>query len=477
MEKIRIGKDFTLEWTILTNGQPISLAGRNLRLEMHTPSRKSIDMPFTIDVTRVNVRISPDKQPSLGVYTFTLWENYGKDGQTMVDSCDAFQLVDNTCKENPSECECASNMQTRHVDLSMSDMTFSPIIKSSPIIIDDALSTTSTNPVQNKVITTAIKERDERIITIEANVDTNTTNITNLNKKIGINSSIGDNVSIPSNFQLTAMGEQVSVLTDRTQTNLNNFTQTGLYRLQWEVTESPEETNLPMLNHGGGNTIDAMLWVLDSSLPNIGAKDDDVCVTQFLMLSNRTGGAEGDMFMRSANGKTKDSLTWKRWEKYQTNVEVGMVISLDEFVDNGIYSGIYNQGGQPSEIETFVMLVINNYAVANKNKTITQIKYGTKVNGEFTMQTRSKGVATGGVWSEWQSVGGIDDISFSELYDTSAIKPRCFALAIENGNVVIYPIFANLNGNYEGLVKAGDVRQYVTNQIKQAITNTLNTEV
>ena len=326
-----------------------------------------------------------------------------------------------------------------------------------------------------------INQNAEDISAANRLIDTNTTNIAKLNNdinnKIGINSSIGDNVSIPSNFQLAAMGEQVSELNDRAQTSLNNFIKIGLYRLRWEVTESPEETNLPMLNHGGGNTIDAMLWVLDSSLPNVGAKDDDVCVTQFLMLSNRTGGAEGEMFTRSAVGSTKQGLSWKRWEKYQTNVEVGMVTSLDEFVDNGIYSGVYNQGGQPTEIETFVVLVINNYAVANENKTITQIKYGTRVNGEFAMQTRSKGVATGGVWSEWQSVGGIDNISFSELYDTSAISPRCFALAIENGNVVIHPIFANLNGNYEGLVKAGDVRQYVTNQIKQAITDTLNKEV
>lgn len=296
--------------------------------------------------------------------------------------------------------------------------------------------------------------------------------------EIGDNVYIGQNIHINSQFNSLALGNNVQTITIQGgKINLNDYSEKGTYRISGEVTYGSEVTNLPMQNHGGGNTIDAMLWVLDSSLPNIGAKDDDVCITQFLLLSNRTGGAEGDMFMRSANGKTKDSLTWKAWEKYQTNVEVGMVTSLDEFVDNGIYSGIYNTGGRPSEIETFVMIVINNYVVANTNKTITQIKYSTRVDGVFATQTRSKGVATGGVWSDWQRLG-INSISFDEHYD-SAIQPRCFTTTVvdEEGNIEIVPIFANLDGRYEGLVKADDVRKYVANQIKQAITDTLNKEV
>lgn len=163
MEKIRIGKDFTIEWAILTNGDPISLDGRDLRLEMHTPSRKSIIIPFTTSGIDINVRISPDLQTSLGKYYFTLWENYGKDGQTMVDSCDAFQLVDNTNKEGKSGCGCATNIQSHHVSLTIGNMTFSPVQVEGGgnIQVDDELSTTSINPVQNKVITNevyAIKE-------------------------------------------------------------------------------------------------------------------------------------------------------------------------------------------------------------------------------------------------------------------------------------------------------------------------------
>lgn len=174
MEKIRIGKDFTIEWAILTNGDPIPLSDRDLRLEMHTPSRKSIIMPFTTSGIDINVRISPDLQKSLGKYSFTLWENYGKDGQTMVDSCDAFQLVDNTCKEGSSGCGCSSNIKYNSIKLSTGNMTFSPTVvggESSQMVVDDALSTTSTNPVQNKVITAKINEVDADVDEISEKVD------------------------------------------------------------------------------------------------------------------------------------------------------------------------------------------------------------------------------------------------------------------------------------------------------------------
>gem|GEM_PF-1211363 len=36
---------------------------------------------------------------STGKYRLTLWENFGKDGQTAVDCCDAFELVATTCEE------------------------------------------------------------------------------------------------------------------------------------------------------------------------------------------------------------------------------------------------------------------------------------------------------------------------------------------------------------------------------------------
>ena len=72
-------------------------------------------------------------------------------------------------------------------------------------------------------------------------------------------------------------------------------------------------------------------------------------------MSNRTGG-DSNTYIRTASGASLDSLTWKPWATQQTNVNVGQVVSLDSFIDNGIYSGVFVESGMPS---TFVMIVIN----------------------------------------------------------------------------------------------------------------------
>ena len=48
--------------------------------------------------------------------------------------------------------------------LTMGDMTFAPVtVGGDSIVVDDALSTTSTNPVQNKVITTEMNDIKEDV--------------------------------------------------------------------------------------------------------------------------------------------------------------------------------------------------------------------------------------------------------------------------------------------------------------------------
>lgn len=99
MKRIRIGKDLKARWTILTNGESISLHGRDLRLEVvNRYGRK--EWEFTIEDENVVVFTLPGRvQRYLGEYTFTLWENYGKAGQTAVDSCGGIELVPTTCME------------------------------------------------------------------------------------------------------------------------------------------------------------------------------------------------------------------------------------------------------------------------------------------------------------------------------------------------------------------------------------------
>jgi len=100
MIKKRIGKDLTFDWTITTNGQPLSLEGRDLTIILSNPGGDRIVLPFTCNGNTVSFRYYGKDQKRLGVYSLTLWENYGNVGQTAVDKVKAFELVANTDLEN-----------------------------------------------------------------------------------------------------------------------------------------------------------------------------------------------------------------------------------------------------------------------------------------------------------------------------------------------------------------------------------------
>lgn len=220
--------------------------------------------------------------------------------------------------------------------------------------------------------------------------------------------------------------EEVQVIEWSHTHNMNDYKDAGTYRIKGERTGNPLSDNLPIMNQGSGHTIEGILYVLDSSLANGSGKEDDCTITQFLMLSNRVGGQEGDMYMRSAYGANKDNLTWKPWEKYQTNMEVGIVTdtqSLDTslqviaeggmnaLTDSGIYSGIYvSEAAQTNreQIETFVMVVINNYLAVGNMRSVTQMKFATTNSGESSMMKRSTEVASTTIWGEWEKVGIVD---------------------------------------------------------------------
>ena len=100
MKKIRIGKDILFKWAITTNGEPVSLDGRDLRLELKSPFGTKSIINFDTDDNVVIFKFLGINQKNIGIYGLTLWENYGKEGQTAVDLSNAFELVYSTEKEN-----------------------------------------------------------------------------------------------------------------------------------------------------------------------------------------------------------------------------------------------------------------------------------------------------------------------------------------------------------------------------------------
>lgn len=98
MRKIRIGKDISIAWTVLTDGEERSLEGRDLTLVLSDRfSRRRID--FEADGATLRFIVRGTDQKALGDHGLTLWENRGHDGQTVVDSLPAFTLVANTADE------------------------------------------------------------------------------------------------------------------------------------------------------------------------------------------------------------------------------------------------------------------------------------------------------------------------------------------------------------------------------------------
>lgn len=158
MRRIRIGKDFTVRWPITINDEAVNLASFDLRLEMHSPTKESRVLDFSSEGNVAIIRISPEVQTSVGSYSFTMWANYGNNGQTAVDSCRAFTLVSRTCAEDDGD---HTDLEVDEVvEIAGGDMTFAPVvIEQAPIKVDDELSKTSTNPVQNKVITAVLEDK------------------------------------------------------------------------------------------------------------------------------------------------------------------------------------------------------------------------------------------------------------------------------------------------------------------------------
>ena len=212
----------------------------------------------------------------------------------------------------------------------------------------------------------------------------------------------------------------------------------GIYDIKGERTN--QNDGFPIDNAASGHTINARLVVLDSSLPQASdtPQEDDACITQILMLSNRMGG-DGNIYIRSARGHI-DRSTWPvggsnftPWAKLQTNMEVGLVgygqaKTLNDFIDNGIYSGVNVISA--SATETFVMIVINDYAVAGSNRAISQFKYALVAGANaVTYQTRVR-QAGSETWTAWKNLNDVDTALSST--STNAVQNKVVKTALDS---------------------------------------------
>ena len=196
--------------------------------------------------------------------------------------------------------------------------------------------------------------------------------------------------------------DEKNVITWSHASHIDKFTTAGIYNIAGERTNAGD--GLPFANSNPGHTFHARLVVLDSSI-----NGTEVCITQILMLSNRVGG-DGNVYLRTGNAASKEELqsgnSWDLWGTLQQNIEVGQTTSLDDYIDNGVYSGVYMVS--PTQLETFVLVVINNYAVAasmGEERNISQFKYALNIDGNFSYKTRTGRGEDEMDWGSWVDLG------------------------------------------------------------------------
>lgn len=118
MKNIRKGKDIAISWPIKINGESIASA-EGLSLVLEDKIGGKIELPFAVEEGKVKATFFGIQHNMLGAYRLTLWLNYGEIGQTATDRCEAFNLVDCTCKEGGSD---EGNLQTETLDIDAADI-------------------------------------------------------------------------------------------------------------------------------------------------------------------------------------------------------------------------------------------------------------------------------------------------------------------------------------------------------------------
>lgn len=103
MQKIRIGKEFSVRWALTVNGERTDLHSLPVTVILVSPSGRRKQMDFTAEGDELLIPVNRDVQKETGVYRLEAWVNKDEDGQTVTDCCNAFSLVERSCQESDEQ--------------------------------------------------------------------------------------------------------------------------------------------------------------------------------------------------------------------------------------------------------------------------------------------------------------------------------------------------------------------------------------
>lgn len=226
MEKIRKGNDIEIQWAIYAgqgiNEAPYDLSGRNLTLYLRNQFGRTEVYDFKTERHILSFSFYGKDQKHTGTYSIELVENEGREGMHTVDECDAFTLVSHSCQtggESEGRVECIHLQFRSHMSVG-----FPSSGGGTDIVVDNVLSETSENPVQNKVVTQAINGLKDSVKALSQSVE-------ELGEKVeGYDEAIADAISKSNNAveavqtmtaQIEEISEYVGTLSDKVD-NLEN---------------------------------------------------------------------------------------------------------------------------------------------------------------------------------------------------------------------------------------------------------------
>ena len=174
MEKIRKGNDIEVQWAIYAgygiNEAPYDLTGRNLTLYLRNQFGRHEVYEYTIDKHIIRFMYWGKDQKQTGTYSIELVENEGREGMHTVDECDAFTLVNHSCQtggDSEGRVECIHLQFRANMGITIPNNGGG---ETPSIEVDNVLSETSENPVQNKVVTSAINGLKESVKSLSQSV-------------------------------------------------------------------------------------------------------------------------------------------------------------------------------------------------------------------------------------------------------------------------------------------------------------------
>ena len=97
MKKIRIGNDIVIKWRVTINGEEVNLEGLDLSLYISTTYQPRKAIAFAVAGNEITATFKGSEQKVTGVYRLTLYRNEGENAQSILDACDAFELVSCSC--------------------------------------------------------------------------------------------------------------------------------------------------------------------------------------------------------------------------------------------------------------------------------------------------------------------------------------------------------------------------------------------